>query len=271
MMAAENFRLGESPLVHVLALVEFNPIEEISQLKAVVAQALRPYGFLDVETATIQNFDVNLATHELAINASEALVFSHTDRTRVVNLTKNFVAYQVSSYTTFEAFAGGLLEVLNVVSSQVKGIREVRRLGLRYINLIVLEPGSKQLNTWVIPELIGRSLPGFSEERIYSTVEQRYKISNGFLAIRCSDSPGQPVLPEGINPLGLRVPKTVVNILQNSHRFLMLDLDAFCHQRGNFSVEEIQTSFTEFNDVLTDAFIATTTDKAKEKWGATTK
>lgn len=256
-------KLSNAPLVHVLAQVLFNPVSEMDEFIQQIEVALRDIGFLDREEIKVPSYKIDLKSQNIAFQESQTWIFVHKDQTRSVSIEKESFIYQTSSYDCFKTFSKGLLEGLGKVREIVSAIQQVRRLGLRYVNLIKLDE-REEAGEWVRKELLGDMLPNQLGKYNFSKIEKHLRLSNSEnLIIRYCDRPKQPPLPPGIVPQGLLVPRRV---LERGTRFILLDLDGFRTDRFNFDIETIDSAYCSLNHAAQAAFESCTTENAMKKW-----
>lgn len=257
-------KLSNAPLVHVLAQILFNPVSEMDEFIQQIEVALRDIGFLDRKEIKIPSYSIDLKSPKVACQESQTWIFVHKDQTRSVSIEKESFIYQTSSYDCFETFSKGLLEGIGKVREIVPAIQQVRRLGLRYVNLIKLDE-REEAGEWVRKELLGDTLPNQLGKYNFAKIEKHLCLSNSEnLIIRYCDRPKQPPLPLGIVPQGLLVPPRV---LERGTRFILLDLDGFRTDRFNFDIETIDSAYCSLNHAAQAAFESCTTENAMKKWG----
>jgi uncharacterized protein (TIGR04255 family) len=281
-MPAPTLKLERPPIIHVLAAIRFNPLAaaELEGASTAMLRALRDHGYLEKVTALDQNYNIVLPhlddqgeviqPPKVELTQKKSLVFVRNDKLVSVTVSEVGFSFQATQYSNFPQFCEELMTCLACVSNSLDGAyKQVWRLGLRYVNLIPLDP-EKPSSFWVHDELLGRPLEKLEAIHHHSSIERLYVVDKGRLSIRFSDIEGQPPLPPGINPVGLKMPATVANFLPNG-RFAILDLDRFHAERFDFDLKSIKTELERFNHLLTTYFSACTTDDAKKIWGILSK
>ncbi len=261
----------------MLAVLKVNPVEEIAEYIDKITKALRKLGYLDRIDAEDQNVCINLdelrasedgnLSPKFDVKNKKAWVFIHQSKEFSLTIADDKLAFQTSCHREFSEFEKIFSHALRVVSEEVKeSYIETRRLGLRYVNLMTLD-SSKSSSFWICSELLGGDLKDITDFHDHQTsIERLYDVSDGMLAVRCSDMEDQNPLPFGVNPLGLTIPKTVAKVLEDNERFLLLDLDRFTLITEKFNFDQIFTHLRSFNHSLQLFFNSCTTDKAKAIW-----
>lgn len=275
-MTDQHPKYKSPPVIHVLAVIRLNPVEEIAEYIDGITKALRTLGYLDRIDSEDRNISIKLDELQASedgtlsphfdVSKKSAWVFVHRSKEYSFTIAEDKVALQSSIHRDFATFGQRFSEAVNVVSGLVSGAYvEVRRLGLRYVNLMILDE-DKTPAFWVCPELLGSELRGISNAHHHTHLERLYEVEPGVLAVRYTDLKGQGPLPLGVNPLGLTIPEAVMHVLNNGPRFLLLDLDRSHSNTEDFNVQRISTQLESFNHSLQRFFNACTTEDAKKIW-----
>lgn len=277
-MTEKHPKFQNPPLVHVLAAIRINPVGEIESYIGAITKALRNEGYLDRLDSEHQNYNIELGNFDpggeaiqvpkVVKSLKKSWIFVHKLKTQTITVSEDLIAFQSSVYSDFEAFHDELMRCFDCIQACVEGsIKQLRRLGLRYVNLMSLG-NMKSPSDWICKELLGCDLNKITDALHYNKIERLYIVSSGNLAVRYSDLPGQQPIPTGINPLGLAIPKLVHDILSDGKaRFGLLDLDCYSDKVEDLNIEKMQTKLQDFNHSLQSFFGACTTDEAKELWG----
>lgn len=275
-MTGQHEKYKSPPVIHVLAVLRVNPVEEIAEYIDQMTKALRPLGYLDRIVSEDRNVNIKLdewrasedgtLSPEFDVTNKKAWVFIHRSKEYSLTIADDKVAFQCSRYQEFSVFEKNFSDAFKVVSEHVSGSYiETRRLGLRYVNLMALDD-SKPSSFWIRSELLGADLEGIEDFHHHTNIERLYDVPPGLLAVRYSDLKGQGPLPQGINPLGLAIPDAVMKVLERGPRFLLLDLDRSNSDTEDFEVERVFEHLRNFNHSLQQFFNACTTEDAKKIW-----
>ena len=282
MIKKNSFQLERPPLVHVVSLLEFNPVEE-GELKKFVEElaiGLRSFGFLDYKDKVIYNVGFNLDVNWSVENnihdqlkpiehsTSTSYVFIHTDNKLNFVVTRNFVALQASIYENFQTFCDVLMSCLEIVKKTIQGFVEVRKVGLRYINLIPL--AESKASEWIHGQLLGSDLEAFKGYTYSNKIERLYQLDNGWLALRCNDLlKDSPPIPQGVDLTGLQIPSSIQKLASKVpiDPFMFFEIDRVSTDKRKFDLTVLRELFVEFNTAAEKAFIGCTTDEARESWG----
>lgn len=275
-MGPQHERYKNPPVVHVLAVVHLNPVDEIEEYINEVTRSLRALGYLDRIESEDLNLNINFlewrtaedgsTSPKLNVTKRKAWVFIHRSKEYSLTVSEDKLAFQCSKYEHFAVFEERFVEAVRAVAAEVgNNYVEVRRIGLRYVNLFSLEDG-KDSSFWVSEKLLGSGLDGITDLHHHTLVERLYETTPGHVAIRFSDLQGQPALPLGLNPLGLSIPPAIAEVLPGTRRFALLDLDRFSQVTEDFSSDTVFERFRSFNHSLQEFFNVCTTERAKEFW-----
>ena len=141
---------GNNPLIEVLAQVRFDRLLSlVSDAPKELQGALSKAGYvqLDIEqSASIQiAFGPGSTVSERAASAPAPGIpaifhFSSQDRQRKFSVCADFVAYSTSTYTEWKDFKASFMEGFAAFAAIYGGQAAVRRVGLRYKDLIEREP-----------------------------------------------------------------------------------------------------------------------------------
>lgn len=184
------------------------------------------------------------------------------ERTWTISMSSESVAIETSRYQRYERFANQLDWVLERVHEHV-GIPAVTRLGLRYIDEIVVE-GAEELadwKPWITGDLLaGGLIDGYQTQEYLATAvlevadDQRMTVRYGRVR--------QPV----VDPNGpLRI------LSSPTGPYFLLDLDSYWEPSTDefreFNPEEVREVTMRLHDPVRDIFERAITDELREQFG----
>lgn len=259
-----RFRLKRPPLIHVLVHARVNPVLNLEKYIPELQDSLRKIRFVNYQRQETQSITVNPTTDQVSLDTTPNWVFLTNDRRHSIMTSIGHIIIQTNDYNGFAPFLKGVLEVLELVDQKVEGFARRARLGLRYINLI--EPHA----TNGFAEMVGPGLLGLDlgEDEAGNTQRSRrnetvFVRDRGFLTVRYSDLLKQPMLPVGINPHGMVLPRPA----WNKSRFGLLDIDRYHEADEPFDLGGIARDLDQFNKDADKAFIGSVTPDALRHWG----
>lgn len=257
--------LADSPLVYVLVQVRFSAVESIQKYVPEVQDQLRKKGFPRFIEGKIQ--DVRLSPLEPPeVKTVPRFEFQNKSGTAGIVLTKGFMSYHVSRYTTFEDFSSELLTAIEVVHGIV-GLGLIERVGLRFVDLIRLKEGEK-LSDYVDQGLLGLNPEKFQANSPIVTFRMLTRTPAGVLAIRFTQRDDGVFLPPDLQPSTLDhgpmdvQPGELVSFLDFDH-FIQFDKTG-----PDFTPDGIVDMLWKLHDTTDLAFRAATTANAMRAWRA---
>lgn len=256
--------LPKSPLVYVVAQVNFSAVESMATYIPDIQDRLRRKGFPRFVQGEFRAIRVTLNAPP-QVTPVPRYEFQDKGRRTGVVVSKEFVTLHVSEYRTFERFCDVLSTSLEIIHSVV-GIGLVERVGLRYVNLVRAK-GSEGFAQFLDPGLLGldESKYGATHSKIMSQVLGQTEI--GTLAIRLFQRDDGSFLPPDAEPSPLDHPDPE---LGQGEVVSLLDLDHFkLFEKAamEFSVESVMRLFWQLHDNTDLAFRAAVTPHALETWG----
>ena len=250
--------LQRAPLIYVVAQVRFSAVVAIEKYVPEIQEKLRHKGFPRFVRGQV---------HEIAFQADGAPKFSAVERFEFQNkeaslgivLQSNSVAVHTNSYSNYEAFE----EYTKTALMAVHGIANINlseRIGLRYVNLIRLQPGEKWAD-YLHQGLLGIDHGAVGVKKWVSGSQFLGETAVGQLAVRCSQSE-QPFPPDLIiSSLSYSMS------LAKGEIVMTLDLDHFLEQASDFKVGAVMATLEQLHESLDTVFTTAVTPKALIKWG----
>lgn len=258
--------LHRSPLVLALAQVRFSPVLQMETFLPQIQERLRGTypGFRET---TSQEVLLSPEDGSIASRKRTRWLFVDQGERQAVVLTPDFVVLQTSQYSTFDAFAEQLHEILGVVHEAARiGFSE--RVGLRYVDRIVPNSDEK-ITDYVYGGLAGLpsthlSAHGLQVSPTLGHYEVRAKTHmGGNLVIRTFERPGDDIrMPPGLEEQDIQLP-----LKPSGRNTLLLDIDHFVHGRHSFDPGGLMDTAWKLHDYADLAFRQSTTEHAMNAWG----
>lgn len=141
----------------------------------------------------------------------------------------------------------------------------MRRIGLRYVDIIVPEEG-KTPDDYVVPGL--RCLPALtltSRARSGLAISE-FQLEEGALVIRYATAGGAIGLPPDLQPLTLAEPDVLKRLAPVTGMSALLDFDRFAPLEEMFDASQLKARFDHLHEDHSVAFRELTTEHAKDVW-----
>ena len=191
---------------------------------------------------------------------------SNTEKTSGVIIDSGKIHFHTTAYRNSTQFFAEFRELISafVMVLPDEGV-VVTRLGLRYVDLLLPEPGLT-VDGQVIESLRVPRLPDIGEmNRTNQSILYNTQVG-GTLVVRHRQSMTSDLLPPDLFPNKLRpAPRLETNPPANSVVGI-LDFDHFIEVQDQFEIEQIINKFRDLHRVSSNAFKATTTKEALHKW-----
>lgn len=261
MPPTEFARLAKPPLVFVLAQVVVNPVENLRKYISEIQDRLRKMSFIEFQAISAPQFV--LESGKITMKSANLWNFMTRDKRTAVIVSPDMVVVQTSAYDRFEPFSSLVIEILKQVDEGVEHYQVRRRLGLRYVDQLASnEAGAPAVDELLDPGLLGmRSVPN-SSGPAFRRIESTYTMEAGQLSVRFSDIPNQPLLPVGIEPFDMIVPRK----LDEGTTPVLLDIDRYQDIEQDFDLEKIRADLASFHVDVERAFRSAVTPRALRYW-----
>lgn len=258
-------KMSLAPVFYTLMQVQFNPIAQMSEYVARLQEHLRRNGFPDFRAENL---------FELAIRRLDELQpdvqqhqqmrwsFTNIQRTEGYLLLSNALVFHTTTYDTFQDFLNKSIIGLNLVH-EIVDLAYIERIGLRYLDAIVPMNIDDTLEQYLNPSLLG--LSANLEGRLgHSFTETVTTIADGNLVARAVITDGALALSPDLFPLQLELQSRFTAI---NGRNAVLDNDySVMIKRERFDLEKIENQLVESHKIITNAFMVSVTDHARDKW-----
>lgn len=262
-------QMPNAPLAYVLAAVKFDTQLALEKHIPALQERLQADfpRFQPGNEAVIQ-INVSGGTPPQTV-AAPRYEFASADNRHGIILNRETLAFHATAYETYEDFGERLGAVLTHVGAELKHLF-VRRVGLRYVDIIVPEVGETP-DDYVAPGL--RCLPALSlTSRARSGLAiSEFQMEEGALVVRYATSAGPIGLPPDLQSLTLTEPDILKRFITGTTMSALLDFDRFMLQEATFDASQLKARFDRLHDDQSLAFRELTTEHAKEIWNRNTE
>jgi uncharacterized protein (TIGR04255 family) len=246
---SETFpHLSKAPIVE--AVIDFRALPTVPCEQAQFETYFKRE-FSDYPTAQIQNrhnfeLKANLGGQPEAVQPTswwQGLVFQSSDKLRVVQCQRDGFSFsRLPPYDVWDSFAGEALSLWKKYAALTKSI-EIQRVGVRFINRLILKPEWPKLDDYLInaPRSIAENalpLAGFFHSYTFFIPDNNYLV-NLNLALQPAD---------GVNPTAA----------------IIVDTDVFTTNAISSTENILETKLIEMRWLKNKIFFATLTQKLIE-------
>jgi len=259
--AVEDYRkLNNQPLRFVLAEFRFSQVMDIQAFIPTIQESLRRQ-YPNTEKKVEQV--VQIQPNTIATTGIDHWSFTSADKKTAIDIHQDRLIYATSDYPRFDAFSDACETALNIISDIVEPSL-IRRIGLRYGDLITIKDGDKASDLvdthFIYPGCIS-TLGNASHQKTETFINTEL----GGLAIRSLYGIHNfTCLPDIRNiPIDIELDETT------SER-IVLDFDHFWeakHESTPFKTTDILSTLESLHTTSREAFWQVTTDYARnERW-----
>lgn len=256
-MAIKYKKLHNKPLLFVLAEFRYSPVLKMEGFIPEIHEKLRHIYPL-IEKNVQQS--IEFKESEVTVTGVNHWVLLSKDKKSAVDIGPNRIVYMSSEYGRFDEFCSECKNILNVVQGVISAML-MMRVGLRYGNLIVVEPG-KKIDDYVESQF---SFPKALEcigESGHQKTESVVRTDTGLLVVRSlfgkhdftcmPDAQGLPIALVGSNEISER---------------MVLDFDSIWESKPqDFDVDAFMEKLRDLHVTSREAFWKITTEDAKNGW-----
>lgn len=248
-----NPKLSKQPVTYVLAQIKFTSIENIAEYVSKLQDSIRerfPH-FQDVSMSAIQFKENSVASPMTWVQWH----FIDKEKQTGIILDKQSIAIHTTDYTQYHSLISSFGKVIEQFYA-ILNISLFTRLGLRYINLI--EEGLSDINSG----LKGFQLSGteFNEQKQYiSQTQTTQQSQKGHVKIQATHVGNKELLGDNKFLLPFDLIDTVKvlsfkNLKEPQNDFLILDIDHFNNEQGDFEIKEILNQFDQLHETAYQVF-----------------
>ena len=140
-----HYKLYNDPLSAVLCQVRFSRVRKMDELIAAIQDRLRRVGYPEDVSGVVQQISLLAAPGQPAqpqVNAQKRDEFRSKDNRWSLTVADDMIALVTTAYDRFAGFRNRIEEALRIVDEVAELHHgQVRRIGLRYIDVIDPQPG----------------------------------------------------------------------------------------------------------------------------------
>ncbi|WP_161603424.1 TIGR04255 family protein [Blastopirellula marina] len=253
----EQLKLAKAPLALALVQLRFSPVLRMSKYVPDIQETLRGMGFTKYVEEQMQQLTLGV----MPIAESDVRwIFGGRKRREAIILTKDFVTYEVSSYTNFEEFVARFSAALDVIANYAN-ITEAVQIGLRYVN--VIRPTEEILAN----DCLQTSIRGLSAEELGVTKSRfefliRAETECGHLLVKSYEHDGKKFIPPEIGVTHLDFD----NKPGEGELFRVLDFDHIEKCECELNNEILIGKLWKLHDILETAFEHSVSREALNHW-----
>jgi len=258
-------KLSKSPITYVLAQVRFSTIQSIGDYIPKLQDEIRSF-FPHFQKVNLQAIQLREDQQPIS-SVFNQWHFIDKDRQTGIILDNHSITIHTNQYSQFKPLIENLEKVLTRFNEILK-IVLFTRIGLRYINLI--ENGLDNIDIG----LRGFQLKAtnFEIDKFLTKTETTQLSNLGIIKIQATHVGNKEIISGTKN---LYVPPDLVDAasvltFQNykvpDKDFLILDLDHFNEQQGDFDIDEILHNFKEFQEIIYQVFCNAVGEQNLKNW-----
>ena len=257
-------RLSKAPVFFTLAQMRFNPVLEMAAFVPALQRAFGKLGFPDYYLRNVQGFEVLQAPDGISVNSqgAERHMFRNMAKTAALVLDASALTYELTDYPDSQEFRSTFLKALDILHTH-RPIEYFDRLGIRMLDAV--QPvGSDSLDRYIAPQALGfASLLSNVMAHQHTLTESLFLDGSRGLSVRTLRSPHRLAVPPDLMPLRLEIQP---RFTEHQGEAVILDTDSFVGERKEYSSTATEAELKMLKSILSDAFVALTTDHAREIW-----
>lgn len=285
--------LKKAPLVHTVIHLEISrcPALKLSdpQIEDAIQSRMIDLGFQDyirsehrvLEISAQFNPDNQTASPKEVITPRR--VFRSASQRELVEVSENAIILKTADYSTFEELHDEYFEILTAFLEVVDQTKKVliKRIGLRYVDVIAPAPGSKlsdYIQEGMLPARLemlpgARKLQGLMMSR--SQTAPGSEMTVGFEEISPQEGQVRKVLPNNLlepdNNCTLKIAGQTWWAHMDADTYGILDIDHVHFFKDNpaMSLELVKEKLSSLYSATSNVFWSSITATAKSEWGET--
>ena len=263
-------KMRNAPVYFAIVQVRHNPVLQLGTYVAEIQEKMRRAGYPDFMRGATMVFNMTVPAQQEAeksvapqVSQNERYLFSNLEKDSGFILEPTAVTFQTTSYDTFEPFLAEFLKGLGIVHDCV-ALGYSERLGLRYLDAVVPEGGERELDKYLVNEVLGlaRRLPDDTNV-VMSFSETHIRRPAGNLLCRTIIRNGPLGFPIDMQP-GPLVLKARFASIEGVHA--ILDTDASREGREPFDIAKAKAMLSELHGEVRMVFDVTATKHAFKAW-----
>jgi len=256
--------MSNAPLIYVIAQVVIDRIPKLEQSLEDFHKKIFSH-YPEEETESITEVDIRKMSQS---QVTREHYFRRDKRQGVIVIGNNTLIFHTTDYRTSKNFLTDFNQVLNAFAEILPENTHIHRLGLRYVDLLLLEKGiaveqqvTRELHTSKL-EKMGCKMKNFDRVTNYETSIG----GNLLLRHRQSSTLDKYILPDDIFPNRLTQCERYHWDSEVNEPIGLLDYDHHLRIKEPLSADKIIIHFKNMRATLSGAFKATTTSDAKKLW-----
>ncbi len=255
--------LTKPPVYFTVAQVRFNPLLKLPDFLPSIQEGLRKVGFpaFTVHTTVALQLAVRDGQTVPQPVPHEQYLFANLEQTHCFVLSSDSLTFQSTNYGTYESFSEAFLDGLALVH-RVVALDFTDRVGLRYLDHVFPKAGDN-LPQYLAPEVQGLSAH-LGGQPVHSYSEALNAVGDVILRARVVIQNGGLGFPPDLLPQGMAVQQ---RFLQAQGMHAILDTDGSVERRTPFSLDGVSQHLHAIHAVISAAFRATVTERARAVWG----
>jgi len=266
---SKKTKISNAPVYYALAQVQFNPVAAMAKYVGEIQDQLRHEGYTLFEPREATHLQLNQGSEQEPLEPKvvpmTSWLITKEDRTAGFILTISSLTFHTTHYNTREEFIPELLRGLKIVHKVVK-LEHMSRLGLRYLNAILPQPG-ETIDQYLTAGLQGIALSAKQDYSLNESVfhtESRPLYQTGRLVTRVLRVKSLLGYPPGLLPHALISLPTFEMKEPTDHA--VIDLDHFAQGILSLDFDKIKEQLFALHGTIKEAFKATITDYAERTW-----
>lgn len=256
-------QMPNAPLAYVLAAVRFDAQLALDRHIPALRERLQA-DFPRYQPGHETVVQISAGGGAPQTDSAQHFNFAAADNRHGIILGRETLVFHATAYRTYEDFGVRLGAVLAHVGAELKHLF-VRRIGLRYVDIIIPEEDETP-DDYVVPGL--RCLPELtltSRARSGLAISE-FKLDEGALVIRYATASGPIGLPPDLQPLTLAEPDVLKRLAPVTRMSALLDFDRFAPLEEMFDASQLKARFDRLHENHSVAFRELTTEHAKDVW-----
>lgn len=259
-------QMANAPLALVLAQVRFSPYLTIGKYIPAIQDAVRKR-YPIFRKGQMQTIEFAAGSAAPTVSTSERWDFADAENRERFIVQESSLVFMATRYRTFEDFETRHGVVLECFEHAVPDVY-VQGLGLRYVDLIVPNPGERP-EDYLVEGLHGSPVE-IKAETFQSRHIARWKVDNGTIVFRYVSGARAPFLPPDLQPLELEPSEVMKKASESKQSIGMMDSDRMLDYRGQYRASELSKLFARIHSDASEVFRKAISQKARAIWNSST-
>jgi uncharacterized protein (TIGR04255 family) len=255
-------KLPQSPLIYVVAQVNISAVVAIERYVPEIQEKLRKSGFPGYANMQVPELVFEAPGARPVISPLSRFEFLDKEERTAIVLTPKSIAVHTNHYSTFDEFHAIITMALETVHAAAS-LQLHERIGLRYVDLIELEP-DEELKDYLDQRLLGYGAASLGVSGASFNFHFEGNTPYGRLVARHYPPQINNMLPPDLAGVSLNYNYRPA---PSPGRASLLDFDHAADYKGDFVIEEILETLENLHDSLDIIFRESVTAGAQKKWG----